>query len=527
MTPQEKQALEKMIRDRIAANDPAFAAPTQVARAEFDAKIPDMQAQAQEALAKDVTENARMGSQNEMDDAKVLEDFKATTQSRYPGRAGMGAIVTPDAPPPTPQFQTVKRTLSKFPAVGEQELFDSAVTAQRPLSKDKDGKPIAVDGPAKEPTKVIDRMPPQTLVEPAIAPPPGPGGSGPGEGQPTKTRVLNHIENRKKQQAADTSTTDVKNPQNRQPIDIENWLRLGSNLGGSLTGTGIGKLEPYLKERRAKIDKAMMDDPESEISKKWQARAKLERPEKDWTGIPGSIIMKEFPQENSSSGMSMEDRIAMEELRQRNALQRIAASAGERMDQKKEFEDAKLVVPGFDRVGGVRQSTEEASKFRNMTGAVNNLNSNVDELEKLYKQHGRSMFFGDSWGKASAIIRGMQMQLKDFYGMGAPQTAELKLLEEQISNPTRLASVFTSPESTLAKLNEFKRLIKTGTEKAGAQKGYVPSSKEASTASGADIAKAYGQKNNNVKKISSAGNGKYSVTFTDGTTKVMSAEEMK
>lgn len=128
---------------------------------------------------------------------------------------------------------------------------------------------------------------------------------------------------------------------------------------------------------------------------------------------------------------------------------------------------------------GLTARKKDAEDLSKLKVATANVSDSMDKLSALYKQYGSSLGLpGKGRDEVKIIADDMKMRLKDYYGLGAPQAAELKFLDQITTNPSSAGTIFrdvlgASPDG---RITVYKNKITDGYNKGKGQYIIVPES---------------------------------------------------
>lgn len=162
-----------------------------------------------------------------------------------------------------------------------------------------------------------------------------------------------------------------------------------------------------------------------------------------------------------------------EERAARRAMEKMAAAgeaserrktSAEKRKSEKETQDflRSAAVPGYEPDPDVRPAASDVSKFRAQTVVVNKINKLADDLKSKLKQTGvgpQSILPGPAKDSLTSSLRALQIALKEYDNLGVLNGPDMKILSEEIGDPT---SIFVYPGKTKVLLNTIDEVKKRG-----------------------------------------------------------------
>lgn len=133
-----------------------------------------------------------------------------------------------------------------------------------------------------------------------------------------------------------------------------------------------------------------------------------------------------------------------------------------------------LTVPGFERVGDVKIRPEEAGKARDMTGKMNALQKELDNLEGLQKRYGNFEYGGAGGGAMAASSNNARMLIKDLYELGALTGPDLGTLQAMVPMPDTREALLTREATATGTLSQSKNSLRGNFLSSMEAKGYKP-----------------------------------------------------
>lgn len=200
--------------------------------------------------------------------------------------------------------------------------------------------------------------------------------------------------------------------------------------------------------RKAKED-VDLNDPTSDISKYYQqlaAQAGLKT-----QGMPGSAIVKTLPQ--------------LAELRK--------ADLDRQKEREKKGDDAaQLAIPGYAMTGEVRPSQQEAKDMRDTVAKLNDFARGIDQMSGLINKYGSTNVVGEGSGEMAALASNLKLTLKDIAHLGQISGGDIKLMDAQIPDPSKLGSWLQSKPTSLKQLKTARDRAQQFVESSLATRGY-------------------------------------------------------
>lgn len=184
-------------------------------------------------------------------------------------------------------------------------------------------------------------------------------------------------------------------------------------------------------------------DPNSPESKNAQALAKKLMPAGNFDGMSAAQLKGSLPSLEKMFQAEQQRLGRIDAITAQNTARKDAKDARDqdRADKQKEKDEqyqATTKIEGAEVQPGFRPTVLDADKARKAKAARDAIDRQLKELDTLYDDSGTNLV-GDDAARMEGIVSDLKLQVKDLASLGALSASDIKLLEEQIPDPTSWA----------------------------------------------------------------------------------------
>jgi hypothetical protein len=159
----------------------------------------------------------------------------------------------------------------------------------------------------------------------------------------------------------------------------------------------------------------------------------------------------------------------------------------DRSEQERKYGET-ATVPGYMLQDGKRPELPEVKDFRKLKSTVERINASAEDLKGMVAKYGTEIMPGPAKQEMQSKLRELQIGLKEYDNLGVLNGGDMKLLNDQIGDPTALTSKLTPnfAKSMIKVLDGIKKGSARGVDITAANLGYVPVGRQQAGGGGND-----------------------------------------